>query len=43
MRCRHVPATELQDRDAATAAISAQLHTINPDRISAVGLNKPGL
>ncbi len=43
MRCRHVPATELQDRDAATAAISAQLHEINPDRISAVGLNKPGL
>jgi lysophospholipid acyltransferase (LPLAT)-like uncharacterized protein len=43
MRCRHVPATELQDRDAATAAISAQLHEINPDRISEAGLNKPGL
>lgn len=31
MRCHHVPATELQNRDAATAAIAAQLLALNPD------------
>lgn len=31
MRCHHVPATELQNRDAATAAVAAQLLALNPD------------
>jgi lysophospholipid acyltransferase (LPLAT)-like uncharacterized protein len=31
MRCTLVPATELTQRDAATAAVAAQLRSINPD------------
>ncbi|MBC7365234.1 MAG: lysophospholipid acyltransferase family protein [Undibacterium sp.] len=31
MRCQHVPATELSQRDKAAAAIAARLRAINPD------------